>query len=177
MRTRGLPIALAAASFLLGCSTPRGHRVLTFFFDGVPPLAAPAPVASHAPAVTATSVRRAGEHGPFVARLCDACHEPGRGNALVAPKDQLCLKCHAIDLTRRYVHGPLLAGDCGVCHDPHRSAYPSLLVAESRTFCVRCHDRASLRSVEGHDGSRTCVSCHDAHGADRPVLLKAEEPR
>jgi predicted CXXCH cytochrome family protein len=177
MRGRRTALALcASAALLAACSGPSGHRVLTFFFDGVPPLGAPATAdADHAPkgggpAKPAIQVR---DHGPFAAKLCEGCHETGRGNALVVPADELCAKCHTLDLSRKFVHGPLNGGGCLLCHDPHRSQYPYLLVAESGTFCVRCHDRRALRQIAGHEpAGEACAACHEAHMSDREYLLR-----
>ena len=159
---------------LAACSGPSGHRALTFFFDGVPePKAAGAAAVRGdglSPAARAAQPR---EHGPYAAKLCDGCHESGRANALVLPADQLCGKCHALELRARYVHGPLNAGGCVLCHDPHRSGYPYLLVADSSRFCLTCHERGALRAVEGHgDGGASCAACHEAHMSERPYLLR-----
>ncbi len=164
-------VCLAAA---VACSAASRHKALTTFFDGVPPLktapasAAPSP-ASHAAAQKASYT----EHGPYAAKNCDACHLASAMNALVAPKDQLCGRCHEVSLDVTYVHGPLASGGCLVCHDPHRSRYAALLVADAATFCVRCHDRGALEAVPGHDDPQAdCTACHDAHGSAQKYLLR-----
>lgn len=177
MKGRCAAVAMCALALLpMACSGPRGHRILTFFFDGVPPLGGPAGAeAGRRPGETLapSGAILASEHGPYAAKLCDGCHEPGRGNALLVPADQLCGRCHALDLGKKFVHGPLNAGGCLLCHDPHSSGHPYLLVAESGAFCLRCHERRSLRPVEGHGSTdEACTTCHEAHMSDRPYLLR-----
>lgn len=168
--------AILAALVLIGCSAATRHKTLTRFFDGVPPLDAST---GHGPKVTATTIGTPSvpvpgrEHGPYAARQCDACHAAGAGNALLAPKEELCLRCHTLDLGRTYVHGPLASGGCLVCHDPHSSRYDHLLVSDAGTFCLKCHDRETVATIEGHaDLAVNCTACHDAHGSDVKYLLK-----
>lgn len=177
MRARRAAAGLCAlATLSVACSAPTRYRILTFFFDGVPPLDAPAAAdAGREPrkAATAGPAIQVRDHGPYAAKLCDGCHETGRGNALVVPAEELCTRCHALDLRKKFVHGPITGGGCLLCHDPHHSQYPYLLVAESGVFCVRCHDRRALRRVEGHEGpDQACTACHEAHMSDREYLLR-----
>jgi len=160
-----------------GCSATTRHHVLSVFFDGVPdpnarrdqqagePATSTAPQASKRPGLR--------EHGPYAARLCQACHKAGATNALVASADELCFRCHELRVDRPYVHGPVASGGCLVCHDPHSSRFTYLLVSESDTFCLRCHDAAAIAGVAAHAGSESqCTTCHDAHGGDTRYLLK-----
>lgn len=177
MKGRGAAAASCALALVVtACNTPSGHRILTFFFDGVPPLRTPAVLAAgRRPGETgpAGPLVPVSEHGPYAAKLCDACHETGRGNALVVPGDQLCGRCHVLDLGKKYVHGPLNAGGCLLCHDPHRSGHESLLLADSAVFCIGCHEHRSLGPTEGHEaGGPSCTACHEAHMSDREFLLK-----
>ena len=173
---KGALWACFAAAFSLSCSATTRHRVLSTFFDGVPPEKAPsaqgAPGASPA-AATVTRRSGFGQHGPYAAGLCGACHESGATNALVVPKDELCLRCHQLRLDKKYVHGPIASGGCLVCHDPHSSRYRFLLLSDSDRFCFHCHDRESLTKIEGHGGTEEkCTECHDAHMSDQRYLLK-----
>ncbi len=170
---------LVALALSAGCSTVKHHRVLSFFFDGVPDPASA--VVSTAPAVQASVGRqlvRPGEHGPYAAKLCDSCHDAKATNALVVPAEQLCVRCHELGAAKAYVHGPLASGGCLVCHDPHRSANRFLLVSASDVFCLRCHDRQTLSplgggGVDAHAGeSANCTECHEAHMSDRKYLLR-----
>lgn len=168
-----LTVAALAAS--IGCSPARRHKVLTIFFDGVPPprsAEAAAPAAAVEPAVRLRSVQQ-GTHGPYAARLCQSCHDASARNALVAPAEELCFRCHELPRAKKYVHGPLASGGCVGCHDPHSSGYRYLLVSESDGFCFKCHDRASVTRGKSHEGvGERCTTCHDAHMSDREYLLK-----
>jgi len=165
------------AALTMACSSATRHRVLTFFFDGVPP-PTPAPAAEssqHSAQAAAAAPRSIGytEHGPYAARLCNACHEAAATNILVAPAEDLCLKCHDLRRDRKYTHGPLYSGGCLVCHDPHSSQYRNLLVSESDNFCFHCHDRESVERSPAHEGAQgQCTLCHDAHTSNDKYLLK-----
>jgi len=176
MRRGGALCACVVALLSIGCSATTRHKVLTLFFDGVPePRQEVAPALSPTAQPQIAPPRQVGyqEHGPYAARLCNACHEAGATNALVAPRDQLCFRCHEFPQDPRYVHGPVVSGGCLVCHDPHSSQYRALLVSESDRFCFRCHDPASVERIEGHaDFAEDCTTCHDAHGSDNKYLLK-----
>lgn len=165
------------AALAVGCSAASRHNVLSRLFDGVPPLAPAAEPGQARPEarVAAAGQRIVGyqEHGPYAARLCNACHEAGATNALMAPPDELCFKCHNLRLDRKYIHGPLASGGCLVCHDPHSSQYRYLLVSESDGFCSHCHAKTTIEKVSAHLGAgERCTTCHDAHMSDRAFLLK-----
>ena len=161
----------------MGCDATARYKVLSLFFDGVPPPAAPAveEAKQAAGAGGALPARQVGfrGHGPYAAKMCNACHEPGAMNALVAPPGELCFRCHQISMNKKYVHGPLASGGCIACHDPHSSQYRYLLVSESDDFCFYCHDRQTVARVSAHrDVQEQCTACHDAHMSDKKYLLK-----
>lgn len=178
MKVRKALMLVGAAAWLsLGCDATSRHRILTTLFDGVPPLktsgteeanldgAQAGPIPARLPLFQ--------EHGPYAAKLCNACHEVGVSNALVAPGEQLCFRCHDLKLDRKVIHGPLASGGCLVCHDPHSSRYRHLLVSESDGFCFHCHSREVVEKNSAHEGlQEQCTTCHDAHMSDNPYLLK-----
>jgi predicted CXXCH cytochrome family protein len=176
IRTAILACCMTAA-LLWGCNTPKTHKVLSYFFDGVPePGKAPGEPGSRGNrkgAVTgsATAVRYR-EHGPYAAKQCQDCHGKGT-SALILPIEELCFKCHSLDVRKKYIHGPIASGGCKVCHQPHGSNYPFLLVAEPKEFCLYCHDRDAIARNDAHIGMDTqCTECHDAHSSDEKYLLK-----
>jgi predicted CXXCH cytochrome family protein len=165
------------AVLFVGCSPASRHKVLNIFFDGVPPpkVAGAAEGKPAAGAGGAMGSRAVGyrEHGPYAARLCNACHESAATNALLAPTEELCFRCHEFRLIRKNVHGPLASGGCLVCHDPHSSRYENLLVSESDNFCVHCHEQTAIEKTSAHEGvGGKCTACHDSHMSDKAYLLK-----
>lgn len=178
MRFRTLA-ACGLVALLAGqaCSPPARHATLSFFFDGVPDL--PPPVETAPPQVLAAHegprVRKPGyrAHGPYGARLCDACHLSTSANSFVVPKEKLCLNCHEMRLDKAHLHGPVAAGGCTDCHDPHGSSHPSLLVADGATFCYRCHEQQDVVALPAHrETTKACTECHDPHQSDREHLLR-----
>jgi predicted CXXCH cytochrome family protein len=164
----------AVALLSAACSQAARHKALTTFFDGVPPLEKADTPKGQQPAVGSTAPPRkaqGSEHGPYAAKLCDACHAKGATNALAPPADELCAQCHTIKTDKKFMHGPLVSGGCLVCHDPHSSRYPYLLVSDSGS-CLDCHDREAVARIEGHRIDSNCTTCHDAHGSDTKYLLK-----
>ena len=167
-------LAFLAAGLAPGCHATSRHKVLTYFFDGVPPLETPGaqPAPGAATPITSRPISFQ-EHGPYAAKLCSACHNETKGNTLVAPPDQLCERCHALKLDKAYVHGPVASGECLVCHDPHSSPYRPLLVSQSDSFCFECHDRKDIANSPGHANlEESCTTCHDAHMSNQKYLLK-----
>jgi len=176
MTVRTLAIGIGIVAVLsAACDATTRHKVLTTFFDGVPePPRAPAqaeqPGNAAGAAVARTVVTH--DHGPYAAKLCNACHASGT-NALIAPGEQLCFRCHDLGLEKRFVHGPLASGGCLVCHDPHSSRSRDLLVSESDDFCLHCHDRRSKGGIGAQHGlQENCTTCHEPHMSDRKYLLK-----
>jgi predicted CXXCH cytochrome family protein len=179
--------AVGVAAQSLGCATPeQRHRVLTFFFDGVPPLYPEEPepmpgepvdgqdqkIAQARPAASDRSV-----HGPVAKRQCDGCHASG-SNRLKAEGEDLCWNCHEQEeFDGEVVHGPVAAGYCVGCHDPHRADYPFLLIRAPADLCEDCHDEFNFASLPDHRIERgdDCRSCHDPHAARRKYMLTSDE--
>lgn len=177
MRAWGLRVLFIAAVLLVGCEASTRYSVLSTVFDGVPPpVATPQMSNGHLYEASSTSeIRRAAfaAHGPYASRNCDACHLSKSSYSFVVPREQLCFRCHDLGLNKKYIHGPLASGGCTVCHNPHSSNYPHLLVSDSGTFCLHCHQRPDLDRVSAHqDAKAQCISCHDPHMSDRKYLLR-----
>ena len=165
-------------SLLSGCESKSSYKVLSFFFDGVPnPDDVTADQAeSRRQRLAAERGSKKGvyrDHGPFGAKKCEACHEKA-SNKLVLPLEQLCFKCHTLDVGKKYIHGPLATGGCRVCHLPHGSSFDFLLVSEPKDFCLHCHSRDDIFRSDIHREAeqQQCTVCHDAHSSDIEHLLK-----
>lgn len=161
-----------AAMLAMGCNPTSRYKVLSFVFDGVPdpeaPGAQPAVADAGPPGPARVYV-----HGPYGARLCNACHDPAAMNVLVTTGEPLCFRCHDIKMDKKYIHGPLASGGCTACHDPHSSKYRYLLVAEPERVCFYCHIPADVAKVGAHQGvDGQCTTCHDAHMSNQKYLLR-----
>jgi len=116
-----LPTICLCLLALQGCDPVKRHRVLTLFFDGVPPLEA-----SHEKeGIAENTVSKEGDktarfkkrekkkvdytykrkrvgvqHPPYAMKMCDGCHKVGRstgapeGFAFLEEKTKLCALCH-----------------------------------------------------------------------------------
>jgi predicted CXXCH cytochrome family protein len=181
-------LALALAVQGIGCTTPeQRHRVLTIFFDGVPPLhpvePAPAPEEfeeGKPPQVARTAVvnRITSVHGPVAEKECDQCHSTRNSNRLKMEGPNLCWTCHdREDFAGAVVHGPFAAGFCQGCHDPHRSQYEFLLLSDKADLCEGCHEQYDMAAIPEHSSGedRLCQSCHDPHASERKYMLKENE--
>ena len=150
------------------------YTVLSFFFDGVPNPAlkkAEEGEKTNGGANGGDTKPRGSVHGPYAAKFCDGCHER-QTNALVLPLQELCYKCHQLNIQKRYIHGPLAAGGCSVCHDPHSSSNKFLLVSRAENFCFYCHDEKAVAKNPAHaDAPKECTACHNAHASDKKYLL------
>jgi predicted CXXCH cytochrome family protein len=168
-------ISLLLLSLAYGCVTKSNYKVLSFFFDGVPDpekTVTAGEMEDRKKAQKNVGNPDASVHGPFAARLCVGCHNPGT-NRLKKPVDELCSDCHKIQLDKKWIHGPVVSGGCRVCHNPHSSSYRYLLVADSKDFCFYCHTKDDVFRNPVHQGIDSgCTSCHDAHMSDSEYLLK-----
>lgn len=178
-RLQTVPICILTITLLAGCEATTRYKVSNFFFDGVPNPeqvsvegAGKDKTTLEKTTETAMARRKYRDHGPFAAKMCEACHQRG-SNTLILPIEQLCFKCHTLNSGKKYIHGPVTSGSCRSCHDVHGSGHSYLLVSESKDFCFYCHDRNALINRDVHKGNDTeCTACHDAHSADNRYLLK-----
>lgn len=187
----------------LACSDPVRHRMLTFFFDGVPPLVDPAMAAAldkpedtvvdpdvddesleeqevkaaePEPVLEPGAVRR---HPPYTQYKCGACHAMGARQIAQTPQDGLCAQCHEdVPGNLRYVHGPVAVNDCLFCHEPHGGRFRWMLRAEPIDICLQCHDADDLVEGAHHDGTEgvSCLDCHSGHGGADRFFLKTGAP-
>jgi predicted CXXCH cytochrome family protein len=164
-------VVLLCLFLLCGCAEKARYPLVSFFFDGVPVPGEPKAEVRVEKKEEIHKRKTAVEHGPYGAKQCDGCHVAG-SNVLVVPKDELCLRCHVLDM-KKNMHGPLASGGCEVCHQPHLSRYSYLLVSEPKEFCLYCHKAEDVfRNPVHKSGKEQCTVCHEAHGSDKAYLLK-----
>jgi predicted CXXCH cytochrome family protein len=186
----GLGAMALSMLFLLSCNEAEQHEMLTFFFDGVPPLGgelagtgyADASDPNAAPDPNAPPEFVWYQHEPSLG--CEACHgdRKKRGFSrqvnLVAPVPDLCYQCHEElrDLPGD-VHGPVAVGVCTFCHEPHRTRNEHLLKKPVPELCYQCHDPAVIEYFDSHHAEESyanCNRCHEGHASEEPGLLKKD---
>jgi len=162
--------------FSSGCSPETRYRILSFLVDGVPPPGEASDKSKETEEGEKSVIEKmkVAIHGPYGARMCTACHEPGVSNRLILPREKLCYRCHSFKMEAKWVHGPLASGGCILCHDPHNSKYEYLLVGSSQEFCFYCHQQSAVLANGIHSNAiqKGCTACHDAHMSERKFLLK-----
>ena len=185
-----LVIAGSLLAFVMSCDTVKRHKVLSFFFDGVPSLEETS--ASEEAVVKAKSEvsktkqlqsdteRYKYAHGQ--GRDCKLCHKRRDKSwwsrpEFVKPVPELCYGCHRnFTTTVAYVHGPVAVGACTFCHNPHTSKFDYLLKKQVPELCYQCHDSALIKLIPDHSAvsSSGCTTCHQAHSSSERALLKPD---
>jgi predicted CXXCH cytochrome family protein len=172
-------LLLAGGLLLAGCSDLTRYRVLSFFFDEVPPPAGIPPEAVRTPPPGAVpwqteaaaerqeQVAQAAEappappepakpvffHAPYQRRQCAECHAAEASYQTPIREADVCGKCHADHLEWRqddWVHGPAALGRCTICPDPHKAEHDNLLTAAQPDLCWTCHDSARVMAQSYH---------------------------
>lgn len=182
-----LSATAVALAVLAACAGTSRQKVLSFFFDGVPPPGGfpPSPLTTRSPTMgTAGAIEPAAApqpffpHTPYRKNNCQGCHDATDGQLIRPIKKGLCLTCHTrLVEEKKFVHGPVAVTDCALCHHHHGSSYPNLLLADPIATCLNCHDRADLSTGEHHaQPDQACTGCHDPHGGDNRFFVKRAEP-
>ena len=193
---------LAAVIVLaVGCSEMSRYRVLSFFFDGVPPppgvvskepktIIGPWGVelseddprakeylrrAATRPAREQKERERSFVHAPYGRSLCGECHDQQDSYKVGAPAGT-CRKCHQPYYEPQaddWAHGPVALGRCALCHVSHESKHDGLLTQAVPEVCFSCHDAARTLAGPYHAtaSERPCGDCHDPHFAGNRMLL------
>jgi predicted CXXCH cytochrome family protein len=179
--------------FVFSCNETKRHEMLTFFFDGVPPLGGEQDGAFRAE-ITDPNAPSDPNKPPAIVwyehearRNCENCHGKrdrkgfSRAVKLVAQVPDLCYQCHPDyqDL-RGWVHGPVVVGECLFCHEPHSSRNPSLLKQPVPDLCYRCHEAeviAFFDSKHADPSYANCTQCHEGHSSENPSLLKKDRQK
>src|SRR5215831_19295373 len=177
---------------LLGCSTDKKRKWLTFFFDGVPtagqgtnaptvvydengkPLDRTVVVHTNAPAPKIKFIA----HPPYEDKKCNECHESRFSVKLKGTQRQVCFSCHDDFLEKAKVkHQPVENSECSSCHDPHGSSNPKMLVQTGQALCLQCHDVFPKTAKSKHQPVENgeCASCHSPHSSNfKALLVKAD---
>ncbi len=177
---------LFVGALWLGCSRQTRHRVLSFFFDGVPPLEEASSAAledslrqQEADAGVKTDTTASQQpawsfHPALEENECATCHDPDQSYRLLAEPEELCLTCHDDKTDAENVHPPVEMGECLECHNPHGTRNPHFLVKVGQALCFQCHDADEVKSSETHEGieDEACYDCHDPHGGDGEYFLR-----
>jgi len=183
-------VALGMA-LLSSCAESKRHQIMSFIFDGVPPMPG-SEVDTSGPDDGDGRRRRRSEpvwfiHDPIInydaslERPCARCHQEQAQQSfsgevhLTAPAPQLCYECHdPPTMQLGWVHGPVAAGECVFCHEPHRSVQAFLLKKPQPAMCYQCHDSQAISEIEGHakPSFSLCLDCHSGHASVAKYLLK-----
>ncbi|MFQ6114445.1 MAG: cytochrome c3 family protein [bacterium] len=181
-----LLLILFVSGLTIGCSRGARHRVLSFFFDDVPPLdQTEDSSAADSLKLAALSERIHPDSAPLVQptwsfhptsekRECTSCHDREQSFRLIDEPETLCLTCHG-QADADVVHAPVEAGDCIACHNPHGTKNPYMLVALEDALCFQCHDQEEVKPdtkyLHAPVEAGNCLDCHDPHGTKNRHLL------
>lgn len=182
--SRTIYITFLLAIVLMGCNAKNHYKILSFFFDGVPPPEAPKTMeaAPRDSKVTADKpeapLREIFTHKPFGANQCTLCHDLSQGNR-VDTSSALCFRCHGDEKAKgKMVHMPVALGDCLTCHDPHQSGFKYQLRSSPPMLCFNCHDQALMEGRVKHAAVELagCPFCHSPHSSRENKLLQMAIP-
>jgi predicted CXXCH cytochrome family protein len=173
-----------SAVFVGSCDDVARHRVLDYFFDGVPPLGQD-PFEAGPLDPNTQQFDQMGQvsawHVHEPRKDCTNCHRKRRGGGfsaqtyLTAPVPMLCYGCHPnYTTTGPIVHGPVAVGQCLFCHNPHKSKIEHLLKKPEPDLCYLCHDQSMIELIPAHLPQQTsaCTDCHEPHAGSTKALLK-----
>jgi len=171
-------------AFVVSCDEVERHKVLTLFFDGVPPLGQAEHQQESVDLASKWFAKRVSRsdwyiHEPL--NNCATCHGErkqrsfSRSSLLTSPLPELCYNCHTnYTVSSPFIHGPVAVGQCLFCHNPHKSKIEHLLKEPEPKVCYQCHDKNVIESIPGHSTelSSGCTNCHSAHASSTKYLLK-----
>ena len=178
----GLMLLVFLGIFVVSCDEVEHHDVLTFFFEGVPPLHGQ--LTEELVDSDSQGLSRKGPKQPWFIHQprkdCTVCHDKSKQRLfssqtyLRKPVPELCYQCH-VDYTTSasYVHGPVAVGRCLFCHNPHKSRIEHLLVEPEPQLCYLCHNIDTVSLIPAHLVKQqfACTDCHNAHTSSVKYLL------
>lgn len=147
---------------------------------------------------TPDKARQLYSHTPYAGGRCSDCHGGassfrgfrskgttptfskggGMPGVLIAPRRQLCIKCHEslnpdqVALSGLWLHTAAASGECDACHDPHQSEHPGILTDPPEEICRKCHSGELLMKVPEHKRPGECLDCHNPHLGKNAKMLK-----
>jgi len=148
-----------------GCTAPTRYRVLTFFFEGVPPPGYKPPGTTTAAAGGPRLANPVSFHRAFREDRCTECHVDKEAPFKEAIPG-LCWQCHTRPSSEHpWNHAPERVGDCLACHVGHETMLPHLLASEGKDLCYKCHRQKYIEDLPAHKGVSLdgCLSCHPYH--------------
>ncbi len=177
--------------YVMSCEPVQRYKILTFFFDGVPPLEGETVQTEEGPGGTGSQSRQGQQVSErpgtvwFVHEAnknCTDCHEKRTTrrwslsqSIVTTPVPELCYRCHTnYPATQPYVHGPVAVGECLHCHETHKSRIAGLLKEKEPELCYQCHETIEAAQISGHPDEPIpqCTKCHDPHAGLTRMLLK-----
>jgi predicted CXXCH cytochrome family protein len=169
-------LCIAVLAIVIGCDKAERHKILTFFFDGVPPLSfeyldpnSP----DYAEQLKKLEQASRGSSHNTGKECFTVCHD--KSGIHFKPVPELCYTCHD-DYSKQgvYVHAPVLVGDCLFCHREHESRNRFLMRYSIPTLCFKCHDKDAVALIENHNNEEynLCTGCHSGHATSNKHLLK-----
>ncbi len=179
----GLMLLVFLGIFVVSCDEVKHHDVLTFFFEGVPPLGQGQPREGVVDSDSQKLSQTRPEQQWFVhepRKDCTLCHDKSKQRLfssqtyLIKPVPELCYQCHADYTTSAsYVHGPVAVGRCLFCHEHHKSRTEHLLKEPEPQLCYRCHNIDNVRLIPAHLVKQqfACTDCHNPHTSSVKYLL------
>ena len=177
---------LIVGLLMTACGTEQRHKVMTFFFEGVPEPGEAGRVAeTEVATVEQIEPERVGfqpvvkkwfYHEPFELKACKDCHQSEFSQALLKDEPKLCYDCHGKILKKmEFVHKPAEDGTCKLCHTAHKSEVAFLLPKPELQLCNDCHKPMdNLKFVHTPVAEGHCSYCHNPHGGKNKLYLIAE---
>jgi predicted CXXCH cytochrome family protein len=188
-------LACVVTFIFAGCDRQARHKVLTFFFEGVPPLdSSRRVVQTEDGGITVYEGQEVVFDEQAIRKLaqnqgskhesvgeCNKCHIGGTSTGqrkMAKPLPDLCYSCHEkFETLSGFPHGPIVVGDCVFCHDAHQSRYVNLQKAPQPELCYLCHRSEDMSDIIEHQEKEKiiCTDCHDPHTGTTMMRLKSTE--
>ncbi len=142
-------------------------------------------------------------HAPVASKACGQCHNAASSPDALKTKRagfELCRGCHSNMMNETFgknrIHWPLVDKvGCLNCHEPHASSQKTLLTADMKTLCGKCHvntldSQRKLAEKEKQEDAAgkgkvikgalthtpiqqgSCDACHSPHASEGDFLLR-----